>query len=273
MQIARLPATTGFRWVLDGFRLLRRQPVALVAIAFLNLALMGVSMIVPIIGSLGPLILTPIFMVGMMQAVRTAEAGQNPSPLTLFAGFRDDRGRAWKPLLGLGAINAVATVLALAASAMAGGDALVQMATGRLDPSDPRLNDAALAGALAVFILIYLPIQLATWYAPLFIAWDRVPLMKSMFFSIAAILRNRWAFLAYALGWVAFAVVASIVLRLLQGLLAGSPLLWSVVLMPLWLVGITAVYCSFWATYRDAVDRNPRPATPDTQPPEPPPTP
>jgi hypothetical protein len=113
MQIARLPAKTGFRWVLDGFRLLRRQPVALVAIAFLNLALMGVSMIVPIIGSLGPLILTPIFMVGMMKAVRTAEAGQNPSPLTLFAGFRDDRGRAWKPLLGLGAINAVATLLAL----------------------------------------------------------------------------------------------------------------------------------------------------------------
>ncbi|MFM8556653.1 MAG: BPSS1780 family membrane protein [Betaproteobacteria bacterium] len=269
MQISRLPARTGFRWVLDGFRLLRRQPVALVAISFLNLALMGVSMIVPIIGSLGPLILTPTLMVGMMQAVRTAEAGQNPSPLTLFAGFREDRGRAWKPLLGLGAINAVATVLALAASAMAGGDALVQMATGRLDPGDPTLSDASLAWALLVFMLIYLPIQLATWYAPMFIAWDRVPLLKSMFFSIAAILRNRWAFMTYALGWVAFAVAASIVLRLLQGLLAGSPLLWSIVMMPLWLVGISAVYCSFWATYRDAVDRNPRPVAPDDQPPMP----
>ena len=242
MQISRLPAKTGFRWVLDGFRLLRRQPAALVAIVFLNLALMGVSMIVPIIGSLGPLILTPAFMVGMMQAVRIAEAGQNPSPLTLFAGFRDDRGRAWKPLLGLGAINAVATVLALAASAMTGGDALVQLATGRLDPSDPQVNDAALAGALLVFLVVYLPIQLATWYAPMFIAWDKVPLVKSMFFSIAAILRNRWAFLAYAVGWVAVAVVASIVLRLLQGVLAGSPLLWSIVLMPLWLIGITAGY-------------------------------
>ena len=269
MQISRLPAKTGFRWVLDGFRLLRRQPAALVAIVFLNLALMGVSMIVPIIGSLGPLILTPAFMVGMMQAVRIAEAGQNPSPLTLFAGFRDDRGRAWKPLLGLGAINAVATVLALAASAMTGGDALVQLATGRLDPSDPRVNDAALAGALLVFLVVYLPIQLATWYAPMFIAWDKVPLVKSMFFSIAAILRNRWAFLAYAVGWVAVAVVASIVLRLLQGVLAGSPLLWSIVLMPLWLIGITAVYCSFWATYRDAVDRHPRDDRPADQPPIP----
>ena len=51
-------------------------------------------------------------------------------------------------VLGLGAINAVATVLALAASAMTGGDALVQLATGRLDPNDPQVNDAALAGAL-----------------------------------------------------------------------------------------------------------------------------
>ncbi len=264
MQIARLPARTGFRWVIDGFRILRRQPVALIALVFMNLALMALSMLIPLVGSLGPLILTPAFMVGMMQAARMAEAGQNPSPLTLFAGFRAQSGTAWKPLLGLGAINAVATVLALVASVLAGGDALVDIASGRINPNDPGVTDSALAATVIAFLVIYLPVQLATWYAPLFIAWDRVPLVKSMFFSIAAILRNKWAFLVYALSWLAFAVLASFALRVLHGLLAGSPMLWSVMLTPLWLIGITAVYCSFWSTYRDAVDQGSEPSVSTT---------
>ena len=256
MQIARLPARTGFRWVVDGFRILRKQPVALVAIAFMNLALMALSMIVPLVGSLGPLILTPIFMVGMMEAVRMAEAGLNPPPLTLFAGFKAQAGRAWKPLLSLGLINAVATMLALAASALASGNVLIDIASGRMNPDAPGVSEGSLVGAALAFLLIYLPVQLATWYAPLFIAWDRVPVMKSMFFSIAAILRNKWAFLTYAVGWLAAAVAVSLSLRILSGLLATTPVLWSIIMTPLWLVGITAVYCSFWSTYRDAVDRS-----------------
>lgn len=274
MQIARLPARTGFRWVLDGFRILRRQPIALVAIVFMNLALMALSMLVPLVGSLGPLILTPLFMVGMMEAARMAEAGTNPSPATLFIGFRAQSGQAWKPLVLLGVINALATLLALAVSILAGGDLLMDLASGRKNPNDPAVSESALLGAAFAFAIVYLPVQLATWYAPLFIAWDRVPLVKAMFFSIAAILRNKWAFLTYALGWVAVAVIASLVLRLLNSLLAGSPTLWSIVLTPLWLIGITAVYCSFWSTYRDAVDRSgaaghiPPPSNPPS--PEPP---
>lgn len=254
MQISRLPARTGLRWVIDGFRVVRRQPLALTAISFLNLALMGLSMIIPIVGSLGPLVLTPLFMVGMMKAARMADQGQSPSPLTLFAAFRDDSGRAWKPLMVLGAINAAATIAAMAAAAAVGGEALFEAITGRMTPNGPQADDATLLAAAGVFLIIYLPVQLATWYAPLFIAWDRVPLLKSMFFSIAAILRNKWAFLAYAFGWLGFAVLATLGLRILATMMSGSPLLLSLVLTPLWLIGLTAVYCSFWVTYRDAVD-------------------
>ena len=37
MQIARLPAARGRAWVLDGFRLLRRAPLALLALSFMYL--------------------------------------------------------------------------------------------------------------------------------------------------------------------------------------------------------------------------------------------
>jgi hypothetical protein len=254
MQISRLPARTGWRWVLDGFRILRRQPIGLLAIAFVNLVLMWLSVQIPVIGSLGPLILTPLLMVGLMKAAALAERGQNPSPLVLFAAWRDDQGRAWRPLLVLGLINAVTTLIAMALSALAGGETLINLITGRIAPDDPTLQDGRLLMAALVFLLAYLPVQLATWYAPMFIAWDQVPLLKSLFFSIAAIFRNKGAFLVYAVGWMLVATAASIVIRLAQLMLTDVPMLMSMLLSPLWLIGLTAVYCSFWATYRDAVD-------------------
>jgi len=256
MQISRLPALTGWRWVIEGFRILLKQPVALLSITFINLMLMGLSLVIPVLGTVGPLLLTPLFMVGMMRAARMADGGQNPSPMVLFSGFKDQQGRAWRPLLALGVINAVATMLALAAATLAGGELLMEIATGRIGPNDPRAAEAPLGWAALVFLVIYLPVQLATWYAPMFIAWDGVSLGKSMFFSIAAILRNKAAFLVYAAGWFLVALTGMLTIRIVQGLLGGSPLLMTLILYPVWLGALAAVYCSFWATYRDAVDHS-----------------
>jgi hypothetical protein len=77
-----------------------------------------------------------------------------------------------------------------------------------------------------------------------------------MFFSIAAILRNKAAFLVYAAGWFGVALTGMLTIRILQGLLGGSPLLMTLILYPVWLGALAAVYCSFWATYRDAVDHS-----------------
>lgn len=256
MQISRLPALTGWRWVIEGFRILRKQPIGLLSITFINLMLMGLTLIIPVLGTVGPLLLTPVFMVGMMRAARMADSGQNPSPMVLFSGFKDRQGQAWRPLLGLGVINAVATLLALAAATLAGGELLMDVASGRMSPNDPRAAQVPIGWAMLLFLVIYLPVQLATWYAPMFIAWDGVPLGKSMFFSLAAILRNKSAFLVYAVGWFAVALAGMLTLRIVQGLISGSPLLMTLILYPIWLGALAAVYCSFWATYRDAVDHS-----------------
>jgi hypothetical protein len=109
MQINPLRAAVGWRWVRDGFALLRRQPIALLAITFLNLMLLSLSVLIPLFGPVAPLVLTPPLMVGLMHAMRAADANRTPSPALLFAGFRDAGGNAWRPLLVLGAFNAVAT--------------------------------------------------------------------------------------------------------------------------------------------------------------------
>jgi hypothetical protein len=253
MQINSLRATQGWRWVRDGFALLRRQPVALLAITFLNLMLLSLSVVIPLFGPVAPLVLTPALLVGVMHAMRAVEAGKAPSPLLLFAGFRDGGGQAWKPLLVLGAFNAAATLLALGLAALADGGTLMKLATGQMTPDEPAVEEGSLVYAAIVFVLVYTPVQMSLWYAPLLVAWHRVPPFKALFFSFFAVLRNKGAFLVFALGWFGAAFVASFAIRLLNALLAGSPLLLSMLLSPLSLLMITAVYCSFWPTYRDAV--------------------
>lgn len=261
MQINPLRAAIGWRWVRDGFSLLRRQPVALLAITFLNLMLLSLSVVIPLVGAVSPLVLTPGLMVGLMHAVRSAEAGRMPSPGLLFAGFRDAGGTAWRPLLVLGGFNAAATLAALALAALADGGTLMRLATGRAGAGEVGADDSSMLYAAIVFVLVYTPIQMAMWYAPLFAAWHKVPPAKALFFSFFAVWRNKWAFLVFGAGWFAVAFLASLAVRLLDSLLADSPVLLSMLLSPLSLVLITAVYCSFWASYRDAVvDAQTRPS-------------
>lgn len=254
MQIRLLPARTGWYWIREAFTLLVRQPIALVAITFLSLLLMSLSVLVPFAGSIAPLVLAPALMVGLMRAIRTADEGGTPLPSMLFAAFREDGGRAWRALALLGAINAAATMAALALAAAIDGGVLLELATGNVDDIGPAtLDETSLWLAAATFVTAYAPVQMAMWYSPLFIAWHRVPVGKALFFSLWAVWRNWRAFLVYAAGWFAILFSGSIILRLVQGAFAAHPFLLSMIMSPLSLVLITAMYCSVWPSWRDAV--------------------
>ncbi|MGD9943019.1 MAG: BPSS1780 family membrane protein [Burkholderiaceae bacterium] len=253
MQINPLPAITGWSWVKEGFRLLRRQPIALLALTFMNLFLLSLSVLIPLAGSVAPLVLTPALMAGLMRAVRSADEGQTPTPGMLFSAFREQGGRAVRPLLMLGGFNALVTILALTLSAMTDDGTLMRVATGQIGADDPALQDASLIRPALVFLVLYTPVQMAMWYAPLFVAWNGVPVRRALFYSFVGVLRNRRAFLVYAAGWLGIGLAAALLVRLMQGLLGGSPMLLSAVMSPLSLILLTTVYCSFWPTYRDAV--------------------
>lgn len=254
MQIHLLPARTGWYWIRDAFRVLVRQPVALVAITFLSLLLMSLTVLVPFVGTVAPLVLAPALMVGLMRAIRTTDEGGTPLPSMLFAAFREDGGRAWRALAMLGAINAAATMAALALAAAIDGGFLLELAIGNIDDIEPAaVNETSLWLAAATFVTAYAPVQMAMWYSPLFIAWHRITVGKALFFSLWAVGRNWRAFLVYATGWFAILFSASILLRLAQGAFAAHPFLWSMIMSPISLVLITLMYCSVWPTWRDAV--------------------
>jgi uncharacterized membrane protein len=253
MQIDSLPASTGRRWVADGFRLLRRQPVPLLALTFLYLLVLMLTTILPLVGPFAPMLVTPVLAVGVMHAVRAADQGQLPTPQMLFAGLRGGAAGAWKPLLLLGLVNVVSTLAALAIASLVDGGTLLRIATGQVTGDDPGLQEPSLLWASIVFMLLYTPVQMALWYAPLLVAWHRLAVPKALFFSLVGVLRNKGAFLQYALAWFVVALIASLAVQLVKMLIGDSPLLISLVLSPLSLVVLAALYCSFWPTYRDAV--------------------
>jgi hypothetical protein len=251
MQVTRAPARLGWRWVTEGFTLLRRHPLALLGITVLFLFSVMLPSVLPVIGQFAPLILMPALSVGYMQAVRTSAAGRMPSPWTLYDGLR--------------AINCLLTVLALACSSVADGGTLFRIATGTISGDDPALGERDLAFAAVIFLLMYTPVQMAMWYAPVFVAWHRLHPVKALFYSLVGVWRNRSAFSVYLLGWIAVAIGLSVALQLAKPLLPGSLL--PLLLSPLSLVMLAALYCSFWPSYRDVVEDGPEGGPPPIAPP------
>ena len=149
-----------------------------------------------------------------------------------FLGFRRAAEGSARPLLTLGLVNVSAALLAFAVSSLVTDEPMTQF---------------------VVTQLIYAPVQLPLWYAPLFVAWHKLPPGKAMFFSVVAVLRNKGAFVQYVIMWAVIALLASLAVQMLFLAFGLAPLLILLVFLPLSLLMPTAVYCSFWPTYRDVV--------------------
>lgn len=253
MQVLKMSAATGWRWVADGFRLLRKQPLGLLSMTLLFVLAVTVPTVVPVVGGFLPLLLMPLLSFGLMCAFRAVDRGEPPRPSMLWAGFREAHGAAWKPLLLLGVANALATLVALTVTTLLDGGTLMRIATLTIDPDDAGLRDSNLAAAAVVFLLAYTPTQMALWYAPQFVAWHRSAVLRSLFFSFVAVWRNKGAFLAFAIGWLAVAFAVSSCVQLLRAVLGANPTLASLVSPPVSLVMLTALYGSIWASYRDPI--------------------
>lgn len=251
MQVKPLTPLLGWRWVLEGFRLMARMPLALIGLTVFFVLAIVLPSALPLIGTFAPLFLTPALSVGFMQGVRISARNERPGPLVLFEGFRSEGGKHIRSLVLLGAINCILTSAVLALSMVADGGTLFRVATGAISSNDPSLNEGSLITAALVFGALYAPVQMAMWYAPLFVVWHGQSAPKSLFFSLVAVWRNKWTFTVFLLGWFGIAVVASLAVQLLKGVVGGS--IMTLLVTPLSLVMLCSLYCSFWPSYRDAV--------------------
>lgn len=252
MQVRRVPALTGWRWVTEGFAILAASPMPLIAAGILMLFTLLLLSMPPVVGAFLPLILAPALSFGYLQTIRRAQEGKAPAPWTLFSGLRRQSGGIMRSLLMIGVINAVATALALLITTAVDQGQWLRLLTSAQEQTPVQAAPTDIVYAALTFLVLYAPLQVALWYAPLFAGLHRTSPIKSLVFSAVAVWRNKGAFVMYFAGWFAVAIGLSILIQVLVAVVPAG--YGNMVLAPAFVLLLAALYCSFWPTYRDTID-------------------
>lgn len=258
MQAAQLPAKRGLSWITEGYRLFARSPLLLVLLILGYWFLMVASNIVPVLGPLIATVLIPTFSVGLMAACRALDLGKAVEFSQLFAGFRGN----FPALLRLGLIYLGATVAILAASALADGGILMKMMLFGTRPPEDSAADEQLLWAIEVAAVLFVPVLMGFWFAPVLAAWHGMPAFKSLFFSYFACARNVRAFLVYgAVLIVLTSALPVLVLALFSAILQNAGVrIAIIVLMPVFFILVATMFASFYVSYRDIFREDDPPA-------------
>ena len=252
MNLNLVPARQGTQWVRMGVRTFFRQPLALSGLFFMFLALASILSLIPIVGNLLALVLLPGITAGFMAASREADEGRFPMPWILMTAFRQGKAPL-QAILTLGALYAVAIVLAMGASALIDGGqfARIYLLGGNLT-LDLVKDDSFLMAALLATAL-YTPISLLFWHAPALVHWHGVAPVKSVFFSFMACRRNLSAFTVYGLVWMGLAMATGMVVAMIGGLLGDAGIL-GAIMMPSMMLIAAMFFTSQYFTFTDSFD-------------------
>lgn len=250
MKLQIVPARTGALWVRAGVRTFFRQPLAMAGLFFMFMATLSVIAFVPLVGGVLALLAVPALSVGLMAAAREADEGRFPMPGLLFTGLRQGP-QVTRAMLLLGAVYAVGVLLVMGASALIDGGRFAQLYVQGGGITRELVTDPQFRLAMWLSTLLYLPISIAFWHAPALVLWHGVAPVKSLFFSLVAVLRNTRAFLLYGALWMALSFGAGLALLVLTAL-TGSAQVAAVGLLPVALLVAAMFFTSLWFTFRDS---------------------
>ncbi len=157
-DIRKVPASAGAEWLLGGFSVLRKAPLAL---GLLGLIWGGLSALASVTGQLWlnlvMFLLGPILFGGVIYAAREVDLGRPASPQHLLQGLRD--GKVLPLLAMLLPQIAALVILALLLLAMIGSEQLqniVQVMQQMQTNPDPELAKTLPAGRMLGWLLIAL---------------------------------------------------------------------------------------------------------------------
>ena len=241
-----IPAFAGWQWIARGAALFRQQPAELATLVFAYLFLLLGLSIIPLLGQILPAILVPVFSMAFMQACVDIEEGRRVYPNLLLVGFRSPAVRA---LLLLGALYMLTALLVMGISLLVDGGALAKLFNGEKDLSEDAMRNAGLALLLAA--VMYTPVMMSFWFAAPLVMWQKMGVVKALFFSFIAVKRAGKAFLFYGLVWALILTVLPVLVTGIVSLLTESALVATMVLMPLSVGMMVVMYCSFYPMYRD----------------------
>ncbi len=249
MLAQTLPSSAGWRWILGGFAIYRRNPLMLSMLLMAYWFSMILLNVLPVVGLLAASLAMPGLSVGLMQAARNVDRGAQIGLPTLFESFRDNP----RTLIAQGALYLCCTLGALGISALIDGGDLVRYLTADNTAERVAVEDADLRWSAMLVTAMLLPVMMAYWFGPVLAAWHRMPLAKSLFFSFIACWMNWRPFLTYGIGLFLLAGVLPGLLLLIPVLIfpGSAEALVAIVTVPMFLIVAPIVFASFYASYRD----------------------
>lgn len=229
MSHRSVEAGRGLEWFKGGIALIQSNPVPLLVISLLFAIGSSVLSVVPFLGTIAVVLLTPVLGGGLMYALHEQHEGRGAQIEHLFRGFQEP-GRV-VPLILLGIPALAAGVVMAILLGLTFGAAILGLAAGGADSAAgyAGLGIGALL-ALVVGLGLALAVAAIVVFAVPRVMLDGLDAGTAMKESLAASLANFGALLVFGLMFVG----AAIALMVVSALFGWIPLLGQLLLLVVW---------------------------------------
>lgn len=204
------PAGRGVAWILEAWSLYRMSPLLWIVALLWMVTFLILASFIPFASTL----LMPVVSAGVYEMVRQATLTGTVEARNLFEGFRQRLG----PLIILGVLSTLLTLLCVVPAGLVMG--LTLNLTNPLDS----LSLETLLVFSAVLGLAFIPLIMATWFAPLLVMFENLSPTSALKTSFRACLANIWPMTVYGLVMPLVLIIGLLALGV--GLLVAIPLLW-----------------------------------------------
>src|SRR5207244_1706135 len=188
IPFVRRDARRGMAWLRRAYAMFRAAPLPWLLLLLVYYALVVLAELGPwpSVGKLAASILKPVFTVGFLAAAWSQERGGRPALADLFRGFRSN---LWA-LLPLGIVFFAGITLAVSATSLVDGGALIAWFSGGEKPSEELQRSGRLQLAFLFGAACALPTLLACWFAPALVVFHDAGAMSALWTSLRAALAN-----------------------------------------------------------------------------------
>ena len=213
-DVNTVPAAHGWTWVKDAVDLYMDQRWFWTGMVLLFGLLMVVVSLIPVLGSLLATLAGPVLAGGMMLAARSQQQGEPLQVSLLFRGWSEHR----KELLLLGVFNLLyALLLGLLVLVF-----MLLFFQGLQAPTTAAAlmqHGAAATGLVLLVALLSMLVGMAMWFAPCLVVLEGQAAWASVKNSCQAVARNWRPFLVFGLVLLLAALVVSVLIGLVVGVL------------------------------------------------------
>ena len=251
IPFVRRDARRGMFWLRRAYAMFRAAPLPWLLLLLIYYALVALAELGPwpSIGKLAASLLKPVFAVGFLAAAWSQERGGRPALRDLFRGFRSNL----RALLPLGVVFFAGMTLAVGATALIDGGALIAWISGAAEPSEELLRSGRLQLAMLFGIACALPTLLALWFAPALVVFDDAGAISALATSLRASVANWRPVSVFGLAVLFYGGVLPALGGTLAGALGetGGTIVALGLLFPYMLVFLATFHIADYVAYRD----------------------